>query len=75
MCSIDLLSVSLTYARYSLELRTPSIAFLTLSELIKPLLAKFSIKASLEVPEDLHAMLMLLRAAVEAWLPILMGLL
>jgi hypothetical protein len=38
-----------------------------------PFLAKFSISASFEAPEDLHAMFMLRRAVAEAVLPIVSG--
>jgi hypothetical protein len=40
---------------------------------MRPLLARFSIRASFEAPEDRHAILMLLRAVADAALPILGG--
>ena len=50
---------------------TPSIACFTRGEWISPFFDKFSISASFEAPDDLHAMLMLLRAVDDTVLPIL----
>ena len=50
-------------------------ACFTREECIKPWFARFSINASLEAPDDRHAMLTLLRAVVVTWFPILFELL
>lgn len=51
---------------------TLNIAFFTRSDVIKPCRARFSIRASLEEPEDRQAMVMLLRAGVKTTLPMLL---
>jgi hypothetical protein len=66
-------SISMEQSNASLKVRTPSIAFFTLSDVIRPWLAKFSMSASFVAPDDLHAMLMLRRAGTDAWLPILLA--
>ena len=50
--------------------RTASIACLTRGERIRPFLDRFSMRASFVAPEDLQAMLRLLRAGSEVWAPI-----
>ena len=54
---------------------TPSMACLTLAERMRPFRARFSIRASLETPDDLQAMTASPRGLVlESWVTVLAGL-
>lgn len=56
VCPINLMEVSVPSDNYSVRRITPSMAFLTLSVVIRPFPARLAISAALLAPEDRQAM-------------------